>query len=206
MQHAYTTALVTGASSGIGRHLAMQLAADGCDLVVPARRTSLLEELAADLRAEHQVSVEVLTAGLTSPEGVAAAAGRLTQQAPPVELLVNNAGFGSSRSFADLPAGSVTGQVSLNVPRSRRQRPRRQRRRHTGICVAGRQQSGPCRARRGSVRTGDLRAGGAVQVARAAGEDSPASCYPFCNEGDAPAVTAAALLSAAGRPLSIRRL
>jgi uncharacterized protein len=115
MPQAYKTALVTGASSGIGKQLAGQLAADGCDLVVVARRTGLLTQLAADLQAKHNVGVEVLTADLTSPEGLAAAAARLTQQARPVELLVNNAGFGSSGAFADLPAASVQGQVSLNV-------------------------------------------------------------------------------------------
>jgi short-subunit dehydrogenase len=115
MQHAYSTALVTGASSGIGRHLAGQLAADGCDLVILARRTGLLDELAAQLREQHKVSVEVLTADLTSPDGLAAATDRLSDAGRPVELLVNNAGVGSSGSFADLPAASVAAQVSLNV-------------------------------------------------------------------------------------------
>jgi uncharacterized protein len=115
MQQAYQCALVTGASSGIGQHLAMQLAADGCDLVIVARRTGLLEALAARLREEHKVSVEVLTADLISPAGLAAAAARLSGAGRPVDLLVNNAGFGSSGSFAGLPAGNVAGQVSLNV-------------------------------------------------------------------------------------------
>jgi uncharacterized protein len=115
MHQAYGTALVTGASSGIGRQLARQLAADGCDLVIVARRTGLLEQLAADLRTAHHVSVEILTADLTSPAGLAETKDRLAQQARPIELLVNNAGFGSEGSFADLPAGSIAGQVSLNV-------------------------------------------------------------------------------------------
>jgi short-subunit dehydrogenase len=115
MHQAYRTAFVTGASSGIGRQLAMQLAAGGCDLVILARRTGLLAELAAALRAAHEVSVEVLTADLTSAAGLAAAQDRLADPARPIELLVNNAGFGSAGSFADLPAGSIDGQVSLNV-------------------------------------------------------------------------------------------
>jgi uncharacterized protein len=115
VQHAYQTALVTGASSGIGRQLASQLAADGCDLVILARRTRALTELAASLREAHQVSVEVLTADLTTPDGVAAAQDRLAAPGRPIELLVNNAGIGSAGSFADLPADSVAGQVSLNV-------------------------------------------------------------------------------------------
>src|SRR5215470_5024758 len=88
MHHAYQTALVTGASSGIGQRLAKLLAGDGRDLVIVARRTELLEALAARLREEHKVSVE---------------------------LLVNNAGFGSSGSFTDLPVGTAEDQIRLNV-------------------------------------------------------------------------------------------
>jgi uncharacterized protein len=115
MHQAYGTALVTGASSGIGRQLARQLADDGCDLVVVARRTRLLEQLAAELRTAHHVSVEILTADLTSPAGLAAVRERLSQPARPIELLVNNAGLGAEGAFADLPAESIAGQVSLNV-------------------------------------------------------------------------------------------
>ena len=115
MHHAYQTALVTGASSGIGERLARRLAADGCDLVILARRTGRLEALAAELRGAHRVGVEVLTADLTSPAGLAAAEARLSDPGRPVELLVNNAGFGVSGLFADLPAGRAEDQVRLNV-------------------------------------------------------------------------------------------
>jgi uncharacterized protein len=116
MHQAYGTALVTGASSGIGKQLARQLAADGCDLVIVARRTELLELLAADLRAAHDVSVEILTADLTSPAGLTAVQERLQSPRPrPIELLVNNAGLGSEGSFADLPTCAIDNQVSLNV-------------------------------------------------------------------------------------------
>jgi uncharacterized protein len=115
MHHAYQTALVTGASSGIGERLARRLAADGCSLVILARRTGRLEALAAELRGAHRVGVEVLTADLTSPGGLAAAEARLSDPDRPVELLVNNAGFGVSGLFADLPAGRAEDQVRLNV-------------------------------------------------------------------------------------------
>lgn len=115
MHHAYQSALVTGASSGIGQCLATLLAGDGRDLVILARRTALLEALATRLREEHKVSVEVLTADLTSPAGLAAAEARLSDPDRPIELLVNNAGFGSSGSFADLPAGTAEDQIRLNV-------------------------------------------------------------------------------------------
>ena len=115
MHHAYQTALVTGASSGIGERLARRLAADGCDLVILARRTGRLEALAAELRGAHRVGVEVLTADLTSPAGLAAAEARLSDPGRPVELLVNNAGFGASGWFADVPAGRAEDQIRLNV-------------------------------------------------------------------------------------------
>src|SRR5712691_1319440 len=106
MHQAYRTALITGASSDIGKQLARQLAGDGCDLVIVARRSGLLEQLAADLRAAHHVSVEILTADLTSPAGLAAVRERLSQQASPIELLVNNAGVAAlvALTHAALPS------------------------------------------------------------------------------------------------------
>ena len=115
MHHAYRTALVTGASSGIGERLARLLAADGCDLIVVARRAGRLEELAAGLRAAHQVQVEVLAADLTAPAGLLAVESRLASASRPVELLVNNAGFGLSGPFADVPADGAEAQIRLNV-------------------------------------------------------------------------------------------
>ena len=115
MHHVYRTALVTGASSGIGERLAGLLAADGCDLIVVARRAGRLEEVAAGLRAAHHVQVEVLAADLTAPAGLLAVESRLASAGQPVELLVNNAGFGLSGSFADRPADGAEAQIRLNV-------------------------------------------------------------------------------------------
>jgi len=115
VQHAYRTVLVTGASSGIGEHMARLAAADGADLVVVARRTDRLERLATAMRVAHQVGVEVLTADLTSEAGVAAVQARLADPARPVELLVNNAGFGVDGDFAELAEEVAVGQVTLNA-------------------------------------------------------------------------------------------
>ncbi|MEO7448347.1 MAG: SDR family oxidoreductase [Humibacillus sp.] len=93
------TALVTGASAGIGREFARQLAGRDHDLVVVARDTARLEQVAAQLRAEHGVEVEVLTADLTDRAAVQAVADRLADPTRPVDLLVNNAGYGLRRSF-----------------------------------------------------------------------------------------------------------
>src|SRR6266516_7045417 len=115
MHHAYRSALVTGASSGIGERLARLLAAGGCDLVIVARRAGRLADLAAELRTAHHVQVEVLAADLTTPGGLRAAENRLADAGRPVELLVNNAGFGLPGSFADHGADGAEAQIRLNV-------------------------------------------------------------------------------------------
>jgi uncharacterized protein len=91
------------------------VSADGSDLVILARRAGPLQVLAAALRSAHQVSVEVLTADLGSPAGLAAAEARLSDPERPVELLVNNAALGLTGAFADLPADRAEEQIRLNV-------------------------------------------------------------------------------------------
>ena len=114
VRHAYRSALVTGASSGIGASFGRLLAAAGCDLVLVARRADRLDELAADLRKQHGVDVEVLPADLGSDDGLAAAAARLTDGAP-VELLVNNAARSARGSLAELTQETIDAQIRLNV-------------------------------------------------------------------------------------------
>lgn len=106
----FTRALVTGASSGIGDAFARQLAADGVELVVVARSTEKLEELAHDL----PVNVEVLTADLLDPADILRVSTRLSQS-PPVDLLINNAGFGSSRPFAQAELDDELAQVQIHI-------------------------------------------------------------------------------------------
>lgn len=111
----WSTALVTGASSGIGRAVAVRLAADGVDLVVVARRRALLDALADELSAAHGVGVEVLVADVTDPAQLAEVEARLGADASPVDLLVNNAGLGAQGDFADIPLDWQEGQIRLNV-------------------------------------------------------------------------------------------
>ncbi len=106
-------ALVTGASSGIGRGFAGQLARDGHDLVLVARGRDALDALAAELSAAQGARAEVLAADLATDGGVSAIEQRLASG--DVELLVNNAGFGTSGDFAELPLDRELQEIDLNV-------------------------------------------------------------------------------------------
>jgi short-subunit dehydrogenase len=105
----FKTALITGASAGMGAEYARQLAAAGTDLVLVARRLDRLEELARDLRARYGTTVETLAADLSTGAGVAAVEARISS-GPALDLLVNNAGFGGRSGFAK---GDVADHMSM---------------------------------------------------------------------------------------------
>src|SRR5579871_3588374 len=106
-------ALVTGASAGIGQAFAEQLAASGHDLILVARRRERLESLAARLLEGHGTTTEVLIADLGSEAGVDTVAARVAEA--PVDLLINNAGFGGYRRFADLDPKVADQLLSIHV-------------------------------------------------------------------------------------------
>ncbi len=108
-------ALVTGASAGIGHAFAHGLAARGYDLVGVARDTARLEALAKELGAAHGTNTEVLTADLLQAVQVEAVEARLADGDRPIELLVNNAGFGTLGKFKDLPLDREVQEIELNV-------------------------------------------------------------------------------------------
>ncbi|MDO5722656.1 MAG: SDR family oxidoreductase [Actinomycetaceae bacterium] len=93
------TALVTGASAGLGEEFCWQLASAGHNLVVVARRADRLQSLAHKIEQACRVRVEVLPADLSVAEDVQQVAARLRQSHNPVGLLVNNAGFGRGKPF-----------------------------------------------------------------------------------------------------------
>lgn len=96
-----TTALITGATSGLGAEFATQLAARGYDLVLVARDAARLEQCANRLAADYPIRTEILAADLLTDEGAAEVSARLASDARPVDLLVNNAGFGLKGWFTD---------------------------------------------------------------------------------------------------------
>ncbi|MCR2786013.1 MULTISPECIES: SDR family oxidoreductase [unclassified Microbacterium] len=93
------TALITGASSGLGAEFARQLAARGMDLVLVARDRDALDALCRRLRDEHGVHAEALAADLLDPAQLADVVARLRDGEHPVDMLVNNAGFGLPLAF-----------------------------------------------------------------------------------------------------------
>ena len=108
-------ALVTGATSGIGHAFATELARRGLDLVVVARTTERLESLATQIRAKHGVEVDVVTADLSTDQGMQAAANALTDTTRPVDLLVNNAGASLAGWFGTTDIADEDRQLDLLV-------------------------------------------------------------------------------------------
>ncbi|MDM7932214.1 SDR family oxidoreductase [Tabrizicola sp.] len=106
------TALVTGASDGIGRAFAARLAEQGFDLILVARREAALQEIALDLGARFGVEVRVLAIDLTETGAVSTLLSR-TEDAP-VGMVVAAAGFGSIGPFLEQDPGSELGMIDLN--------------------------------------------------------------------------------------------
>lgn len=112
--HGAGTAIVTGASSGIGLAFAERLAREGHDLVVVARRVDRLDALAKDLREQTGVDVEVIPADLTEAAGLRSVEDRVSR-AGAMSLLVNSAGFGTSGPLIALDPDEEESEIRLNV-------------------------------------------------------------------------------------------
>jgi short-subunit dehydrogenase len=109
------TALVTGASGGIGADIATLLAGRGHDLVLVARSRDKLAALAGELENAHGIHVTVLTADLTDATAPETIAKVLREKGIAVDVLVNNAGLGSYGPFAEIDAKIDLGLIALNV-------------------------------------------------------------------------------------------
>jgi len=106
------TALITGASSGIGLDLAHLFAADGHDLILVARSEDKLRELARELEEKHRISARVIPADLEERD----APQRLFASVhTPVDVLVNNAGFGVNGKFAETDLEKELGMIQVNI-------------------------------------------------------------------------------------------
>lgn len=110
----HPTALVTGATSGIGREFAVQYAVRSHDLVLVARREAELTALAAELSETHGIEVTALPCDLGDPAARAALLEEIASRGLVIDVLVNNAGFGAVGPFAEETLERTTGMVELN--------------------------------------------------------------------------------------------
>ena len=109
------TALVTGASGGIGEDLARLIAAGGANLVLVARTADRLQALARELADAHQVTATPIAVDLAQPDSVARLVAELSSRGLVVDILVNNAGFGTSGFFWQIDPQRQVELLQLNV-------------------------------------------------------------------------------------------
>lgn len=107
--------LITGATAGLGAEFADQIAAKGSNLILVARNESRLDGKAAQLRAKHSVHVESLSADLHTDDGIDRVVARLKENAVPVTTLINNAGYGLTKPFADNPIETELDHLKIHV-------------------------------------------------------------------------------------------
>ena len=110
-----STALITGASSGIGAAMAEALAQRGCRIVLSARDTAKLDAVAEQLRREHKANVTIVTADLSRPDGALNLHAEVVRRGLTIDLLVNNAGFGLTGPFLSHVLSKEESQVQVNL-------------------------------------------------------------------------------------------
>ncbi|MGC2140751.1 MAG: SDR family oxidoreductase [Methylovirgula sp.] len=109
------TALVTGASSGIGLEICRALAENGFNLVLVARSEAKLAQLARELAAQHAITAEPLVADLAEPSAPQQIYDKLKSAGTRIDALVNNAGFGARGAFASLPLQHQLEMIAVNI-------------------------------------------------------------------------------------------
>jgi short-subunit dehydrogenase len=110
-----TTALITGASSGIGEAFARRLAADGYDLFLVARSEVKLKSLCSELEEKHSVNADFFAIDLTENGAEGSVFDETQKKSCEIGLLINNAGFGSMGDFAQLPIERELEMIDLNI-------------------------------------------------------------------------------------------
>lgn len=108
------TALITGASSGIGATFARHLAARGHNLILVARREERLRALAAELEQQHRITAEVLVADLSIPDGLERVEKRIAEL-DSLGMLINNAGVGAPDKFAEIDVRKALAMIQVHV-------------------------------------------------------------------------------------------
>jgi short-subunit dehydrogenase len=109
------TALITGASAGLGTELTRLFAADKHDVILVARRKDRLEALGAELARQHGIQAHAIAADLMDPAAPAAVVAEVARLGLEVDFLVNNAGFGNNGKFHELDAAKEVGSIECNV-------------------------------------------------------------------------------------------
>jgi hypothetical protein len=109
------TALITGASSGIGAAFAKELAARKINLILVARSEDKLQQLAQQLTQQYQIRAEVIACDLTQPKAVQTIFEKISQQGLSIDLLINNAGFGDYGAFTDRKIDKYLSMIQLNI-------------------------------------------------------------------------------------------
>jgi short-subunit dehydrogenase len=109
------TALITGASSGIGAKFAEELASRGVNLILVARSQEKLENLAQTLETNCNIKTEIILQDLTQPNGSQSVFEKVQEKGLTVDLLVNNAGFGDYGAFSERPLSKQTAMIQLNI-------------------------------------------------------------------------------------------
>jgi uncharacterized protein len=110
-----TTALITGASSGIGKTFARELAAKKTDLILVARSQDKLDQLGTELSSKYQIKTSVIVQDLTEAQAGQLVFDTVQGQNLTVDLLINNAGFGDYGAFGDRPLSKQMAMVQLNI-------------------------------------------------------------------------------------------
>ena len=121
--------LITGASAGIGEVFAEQLAAQGHNLILTARREERLQALASKLESQYKISTQIIAADLSDSNGAETLASKIINEGWALNGLINNAGFGDRGAFTELSLDRQLQMIQLNVcllytspsPRDKRQ-------------------------------------------------------------------------------------